>query len=149
MCMGRGLTGLWSNPASLGGGGGWAPPCRTSTRPWLAPRASFPELIHGRLSAIVNSMSATRGKKLWARLGVGVGIWTGLAIALTGQAFLVVYTSIQAHDDIAHLRPILALSELFLSVLAECLIWAVLTLFIFWLARRYPFGQGKWLRSLA
>jgi hypothetical protein len=94
-------------------------------------------------------MSATRGKKLWARLGVVLGIWTGLAIALTGQAYLVVYTSIQAHDDIAHLRPILALSELFLSVLAECLIWAVLTLCIFWLARRYPFGQGKWLRSLA
>lgn len=106
-------------------------------------------LIRGSLSAIVNSMSATSGKKLWARLGVVLGIWTGLAIALTGQTYLVVYTSIQAHDDIAHLRPILALSELFLSVLAECLIWAVLTLGIFWLARRFPFGQGKWLRSLS
>ncbi len=94
-------------------------------------------------------MSTSVRNDRWSRWRVVLVVWTVIAVFLTGQAYLIVYTSIQAHDDIAHLRPILALGELFLTVLAECLIWAILTPGIFWLGRRFPFGQGKGLRSLA
>jgi two-component sensor histidine kinase len=93
-------------------------------------------------------MSSPHRQSLWARLGLVLGIWTGLAIFLTGQAYLYVYSVILAHEDLPHDRPTLALREIFLSSLAECLIWAVLTLGILWLGRRFPFGQGRWLRSL-
>jgi sensor histidine kinase YesM len=77
------------------------------------------------------------------------GIWMGLAGFLTVQAFLVIYTTIQAHADLPQQRPSLALTELFLTSVAECLIWAFMTLGILWLAQRFPFGQGRWPRSLA
>src|SRR5262245_25059859 len=90
----------------------------------------------------------TPARQLWTRLAVVFAIWTVLAVILTGQAYLIVYTSILAHDDVGHLRPSLALTELFLTVLGECLIWAVLTLGIFWLAKRFPLRHGQWLRSV-
>jgi signal transduction histidine kinase len=91
----------------------------------------------------------TRENKFLARLGIVLAIWTGLAVLLTGQAYLVVYSAAQAHEDLPREKPALALGELFWTCLGECLIWAILTLGIQWLARRFPFGQGKWLRSLA
>jgi sensor histidine kinase YesM len=93
-------------------------------------------------------MSSPQRQPLWARLGLVLGIWTGLAVALTGQAYLIVYSTILAHEDLPRERPTLALREIFLSTLAECLIWAVLTVGILWLGRRFPFGQGRGLRSL-
>ena len=87
-------------------------------------------------------------KPFWIRLGTVLGIWLALAVLLTGQNYLIVYSARQAHSDIGNVQPPLALWELFLSNVVECLIWAFLTLGIFWLARRFPFGQGKWLRSL-
>jgi hypothetical protein len=93
-------------------------------------------------------MEFTSSRPLWARLGFILGIWLSLAVVLTGQAYLIVYLAIQAHDDLPGLRPTLALTELFLSSLVECLIWAVLTLGILWLARCFPFGQGKSFRNL-
>jgi two-component system LytT family sensor kinase len=93
--------------------------------------------------------SPTRQHKLFARLGVVLGVWTALAVVFTGQAYLIVYSTALAHEDLPRERPALALTELFLSALGECLIWALLTLGIQWLARRFPFGQGRWLRSLA
>jgi signal transduction histidine kinase len=87
-------------------------------------------------------------KRFWARLGIVLGFWTGLAVVLTGQGYLFVYMAVLAQDDLPRQRPGLALNELFLSSLAECLIWAGLTLVILRLARRFPFGQGRWPRSL-
>jgi two-component system, LytTR family, sensor kinase len=87
-------------------------------------------------------------RKFWSQFAAVVAIWLALAVVFTGQAYLVVYTSVLAHDDVAHLRPSLALTELLLSVLAECVIWAFMTLAILWLAREYPFGRGQWPRSL-
>jgi sensor histidine kinase YesM len=98
--------------------------------------------------SIPSTSSPTRAR-LWTRLAIVFGIWTGLAVFLTVQAYLVVYTTIQAHADLPHHRPSLALTELFLTSVAECLIWAFMTLGILWLAKRFPFGQGRWLRSLA
>jgi two-component system LytT family sensor kinase len=94
-------------------------------------------------------MSSPARDRPWTRLAVVFGIWMGLAVFLAGQAYLVVYTTIQAHADLPHQRPALALTELFLSSVAECVIWAFMTLGILWLAKRFPFGQGRWLRSLA
>ena len=91
--------------------------------------------------------SPTRQRKLLAQLGVILGAWTVLAVLFTGQAYLLVYSAALAHDDLPRERPALALGELFWSSLGECLIWALLTLGIQWLARRFPFGQGRWLRS--
>lgn len=88
-------------------------------------------------------------RQTWTRLAVVLIVWTGLAVVMSGQAYLIVYTQMQAHEDLSHLKPSLALGELFLSVLGECLIWAGLTLGILWLARRFPLGHGQWLRSLS
>jgi len=87
------------------------------------------ELIRAPLSAIVKEMSSPNRRKLWARLGIVLGIWTALAVFLTGQAYLIVYSTIKAHADLPHTRPSLALGSL-----AECLIWAFLTLGILWLS---------------
>lgn len=94
-------------------------------------------------------LSVSGQKRVWAQLGIVLAVWSGIAVILTGQAYLLVYSVIQAHKDLPRDQPPLALTELFLSALAECLIWAVLTIGILWLARRFPFGQGKWLQSLA
>jgi sensor histidine kinase YesM len=88
-------------------------------------------------------------RNVWIRLGIVLGIWTGLAIILTGQAYLIVYSAFLAQDDLPRVQPRPVLIELFLSSLAECLIWAFLTLVILWLAKRFPFGRGRWRRSLA
>jgi len=93
--------------------------------------------------------SASGHSKFWSRLGIVLAIWTGLAVGLTGEAYLVVYSATLAHSDLPRGQPPLALTELFLSSLATCLTWALLTFVVVWLARRFPFGQGKWLRSLA
>jgi two-component system, LytTR family, sensor kinase len=87
-------------------------------------------------------------KPFWIRFGTVLGIWLALAVVLTGQGYLIVYSARQAHSDIGNVQPPLALWELFLSNVVECLIWAFLTLGIFWLAQRFPFGQGHWFRSL-
>jgi signal transduction histidine kinase len=93
-------------------------------------------------------MSSAR-RSLWTHLGIVLGIWTVLAVVLSGQAYLVVYTAQLAKSDLPAAAPPLALSELFLSSVADCLTWAGLTLVILWLCRRYPFGQGRWRHSLA
>jgi two-component sensor histidine kinase len=93
-------------------------------------------------------MSA-RAKQLWFRLGIVLGIWTALALLMAGQAYLLVYSAIQAQSDLAGIQPSLAMTELLLNSLADCAIWAFLTLAIFWLGKRFPFGQGHLARNLA
>jgi hypothetical protein len=107
-------------------------------------------LIGTLASVIVYTMSSpTRRHKFLAQLGIVLGVWAFLAVLFTGQAYIVLYSAVLAHEDLPRERPTLALGELVWTSLGECLIWALLTLGIQWLARRFPFGQGKWLRSLA
>jgi signal transduction histidine kinase len=87
--------------------------------------------------------------KPWLRLGIVFGIWTGLAVVFTGQAYLLVFMALNAQNDLPRDRHPGALPEVFLGSLVECLIWACMTIGILWLVRRFPFGQGRWLRSLA
>src|SRR5436309_2757474 len=81
-----------------------------------------------------------RRRKYWVRLGIIVGIWTTLAVVMTGQTCLMVYCALQARSDLANVQPSMALSEVFLSALAECLIWAAMTVAILWLVQKFPFG---------
>ncbi len=98
---------------------------------------------------MLNAMPESNRRGFWTRLGIVLAIWTSIAVVLTVQSYLAVFTTIQAHEDLPQSRPPMAMAEVFLSVLAECLIWAILTFGIFWLARRFPFGHANWLRCLA
>lgn len=91
---------------------------------------------------------ASSRRTLWVRLSIVLGIWTALAVVLTGQGYLIVYMARLAQSDLPAQMP-LSLTELFLSSLADCLVWAGFTLVILCLCRRFPFGQGHWRRSLA
>ena len=86
--------------------------------------------------------------KPWVRIAIVLGIWMALAVVFAGQAYLFLYSASQAEEDLPKHPPGLALNELFLTSLAECLIWASLTFLILWLARRFPLGQRSWPRSL-
>lgn len=88
---------------------------------------------------------------MWLRIGTVLGIWLVLAVVLTGQMTLLLHTAALAHPDLPKggAPPQASLGELFACQLAECIIWAVLTLGILWLGKRFPFGQGRWPRSLA
>jgi signal transduction histidine kinase len=86
---------------------------------------------------------------LWQRLAIVLGIWTAIAVALTGQAALIVYSAIQAQADLPRVPVQPSIAELLVLQLAECLIWAGLTLIIFWLGKRFPLAQGRWLKSVA
>jgi sensor histidine kinase YesM len=88
-------------------------------------------------------------RRLWFRLGIILAIWTGLAVVLTAQAYLVVYSALHADTDLRGRHPPRpGITELFWNTMAECLIWVVLTPGILWLVKRFPFGQGRLLRSL-
>src|SRR5262249_51407014 len=117
---------------------------------WLQPTSLRPskpvDVAKPFLSGSLGIMNVA--KPFCIRLATVMGVWLALAVVLTGQGYLLVYSARQAHSDIGNRQPPLALWELFLSNVVECVIWAFLTLGIFWLARRFPFGQGKWLRSL-
>src|SRR5262245_7842285 len=93
--------------------------------------------------------SRMRRNMFWIRVAITLGVWAALAVALTGQAYLIIYTAIQAQPDLPKNRPPLALAEIFQTSLSECLIWALLTFGVFWLARRFPIARGHWTRNLA
>jgi len=100
--------------------------------------------------AMLEAMAeASRDKQFWGRLATILGIWLVLGIALTGQSVLVIYSAQRAHADLPREAPRASLGELFLVNIAECVIWAILTLGIFWLGKRFPLVQRRWWTSLA
>jgi sensor histidine kinase YesM len=92
--------------------------------------------------------SLNHKRKLWVRVAIVLGIWMALVVVFTGQAYMLLSSAGQAQEDLPKHPPELALDELFLTSLSECLIWACLTFLILWLARRFPLGQRNWPRSL-
>jgi two-component sensor histidine kinase len=80
--------------------------------------------------------------------GLIFGIWTFLGILLTSQAYLIIYSAARAGPALPKELPNPTWSELLRIHLAESYIWAILALFIFWLARRWSFARGRWLVSL-
>lgn len=94
-------------------------------------------------------MDAERqAKRAWVGWALALSIWTGFAVVLTGQAYLVLHSHSAASSDLPKTNPNPPLAEMFLSHLVVCIVWACLSMAIFWLGRRFPFGQGRWLRSL-
>jgi LytS/YehU family sensor histidine kinase len=92
----------------------------------------------------------TKNTPLWVRLATVLGIWLALAVLLTGQSSLIVYSAIQAHADLPQGSPPQpTLWELFLLNVAEAVIWALLTVGILWLGKRFPFARGQLWRNVA
>jgi two-component sensor histidine kinase len=87
-------------------------------------------------------------RPLWRRLALVLGVWAALAVPLTGLSYLLISVGLRAKRDLPSQLPQISLAEVFRIHLSFCLTWAVLTLVIFWLARRFPFGPGKWRLSL-
>jgi two-component system, LytTR family, sensor kinase len=87
-------------------------------------------------------------KRFWVQLAIVLAIWTMLSLMLTAQTYMVIQFAQRAQSDLAGVQPAITLTELFYNVLVECLIWAFLTLIIFWLGQRFPFSQRHWRRSL-
>jgi sensor histidine kinase YesM len=110
--------------------------------------APLRQLPGSPLWGILGGMSAAGRRNFWLRAGIVLAIWMVLAVVSTGQAYLVVSAALQADADLPRARPGPVLGELLWSSFAECAIWAFLTLGILWLARCFPFGRGRWLRSL-
>jgi signal transduction histidine kinase len=92
--------------------------------------------------------SPNHKSKPWVRVAIVLGIWMALVVVFTGQSYLLLYSAGQAEQDLPKHQPKPVLNELFLSSLAECLIWACLTLLILWLARLFPLGQRNWKRNV-
>ncbi len=74
----------------------------------------------------------------WVKWGLWFGLWTGIALAFTGQSYL---TNVRAGE----LTP---WHELLFWSVSEWYLWALLSLPIAWLARRYPFEELGWGFSL-
>jgi signal transduction histidine kinase len=87
-------------------------------------------------------------RRFWQFAAIVFGVWLLLAVLLTGHVTLVFYSTKRAQAELAGIAPTAGVVELFLNTLAECTLWAALTLGIFWLGARFPFGRGRWLRSL-
>src|SRR5262245_33690781 len=113
--------------------------CKCVWPTWpTTPSCIFPqdELNPTSSRAIVGPMGNDSGKRIWLFPATVLGIWLILAVVLSLQAFLLVEWALRAQDDVKHLRPAAGKMELFLSVLVDCLVWAPLTIGIFWLGRR-------------
>src|SRR5262249_10503743 len=91
-----------------------------------------------------------RQRRFLTHVAVVVGVWTLLAFVLTAMGYVIITNEIEAARSLPKERPLPAvtLGEIFRLMLAECLIWAGLTIGIFWLARRFPIGPGQWRRSV-
>jgi sensor histidine kinase YesM len=77
-------------------------------------------------------------ERRWVRAGLIVAAWTVLASFLASQMYLA-YSRRQV--------PI-RWERIFLVELAYAYVWAGLTPFILWLARRFPIERFKWVRSM-
>jgi signal transduction histidine kinase len=87
-------------------------------------------------------------RRRWLVRGLVFGMWTLLGIALTGQAALVISSALRAASELPKQIPDPPWSELLSINLAECYIWGLLAIGVFWLGRRFPFVQGRWQQSL-
>src|SRR5262245_14843481 len=93
-------------------------------------------------------IEGSQPRRFWVGPATVLGIWLVLGVALTGQSALILYTANQAQADLPRATPQASLTELLLLNIAECLIWAVLTLGILWLGKRFPLGPSTWKCSV-
>lgn len=76
--------------------------------------------------------------KWWTRWLLAAGCWTALALVFASQSYVSSAVSGKEKDW----------GRLFLWTLADWYLWAALSPFILWLARRYRFERETWRQSL-
>ncbi len=75
----------------------------------------------------------------WVRWGLWFGVWTTIAVAF----------AVQLHLNAARRGIITPWYEVLLLTVSDWYLWALLSLPIAWLARRYPFEELGWIYSAA
>jgi two-component system LytT family sensor kinase len=94
------------------------------------------------------TLSHGKPPRRWLQYGLVLLIWTFLGVFLASQAYLVLQSAARAKPDLPTQIPAASWFELLRLSLAECYIWGVLALGIFWLARQFPFSLRMWWLSL-
>jgi signal transduction histidine kinase len=77
-------------------------------------------------------------ERRWVRWGLGLGIWT--AVGLLEACQMALYHAFQGYD--------VPWPRVLFTALFDWYYWALLTPFIFFLARRFPVEQGRWMFHL-
>jgi signal transduction histidine kinase len=78
-------------------------------------------------------------RERWARAGIIFGCWT-----LFGLFF-----ACQRYAERAYAGTPTTWAKVLTAWAACAYLWAALTPFVLWFARRFPFGRGRWARALA
>jgi two-component sensor histidine kinase len=92
-------------------------------------------------------MSVQNAKRWWMR-GLAFAVWTFLGVFTASQAYLILYSARLAGPYLPKETPAASWWELLQLQLAEWYIWGLLSLIVFWLARRFPLEREAWRRSL-
>lgn len=77
-------------------------------------------------------------RRRWFRFGLILGIWTVLGLLFSSQLYLATYFTSQP----------IPLYRVLLLEMSYAYIWAFLTPFMLWLARRFRFERVRWVRRL-
>lgn len=83
--------------------------------------------------------SETKGRGHWAGAGVVFGCWTLFGLFFACQRYI----------ERAYAGRPTSWAKVLTAWAACAYLWAALTPLVLWLARRFPFGQGRWARPLA
>jgi sensor histidine kinase YesM len=84
----------------------------------------------------------------WLTAILVFGIWTALGVSMASVSYLIITSASRTPTDTRAITGEVTWTELLRLGLVEWYGWALLALFVFRLARRFPFEQGRWLRSL-
>jgi signal transduction histidine kinase len=94
-------------------------------------------------------MGVFTNRRRWLTFGLVCGVWTFFGIFAATQAIAVLYSARKTPPEIVAAKINASWVEILTLSLAECYLWGLLAWFIFRLARRFPLGQGHWLRGVA
>ncbi len=84
----------------------------------------------------------------WLTTVLVLGIWTALGFFMASVSYLILHSASRTPSELRATNGQVTWSELLGLGLAEWYGWALLSLVVFRVARRFPFEQGRWLRSL-
>jgi signal transduction histidine kinase len=88
----------------------------------------------------------------WLRAGLALAIWTLIGLFMATQALVILHSARQVpRDEMVSLSAVHTASweDIVLLSLAECYLWAALSLVVFRLARAFPLDRRHWPLSLA
>jgi sensor histidine kinase YesM len=87
-------------------------------------------------------------RRRWVTWVLVFGIWTALGVFTTSASYLVVHSARNTPPEFRNANLNASWGELLTVNLSEWYVWAVLSIFVFRLARRFPFERKRWLISL-